>query len=220
MRRGFFAMGAALAALFLLNVAAGAAAFDGKKVFTEKKCAGCHQTKGPAREKTIKDQLAKKAPELWYAGSKFKPGFLEKWLADPQPIRPMKYYSLTEKNPADHPRLERAQALAVAAYLMGLKSGAVKPGSVQAQDNPRGRVIFLKKQSCYGCHQVRQGDAIVGGLTGPSLVGASNRLTPEWIYAYLSNPKVFKPVKDMPNYEGILSDEEIKPLAAFVAAFN
>jgi len=194
-----------IAAFVLLATAAPSRAgvAEGKKLFEAKKCATCHQVEGPAREKTIADQLVKKAPELWYAGSKFRDGFLAAWLANPRPIRPLKYYSLTEPNASDHPVLS-----------------AAKPSGVRARVNPRGRIIFIKKQACYGCHTVLNRGKVVGGLSGPTLIGASARLNPDWVYAFLSNPKVFKPVKDMPNYVGILTNAEFKALAGYVCSFN
>lgn len=195
-------------------------AVEGKKTFEAKKCGVCHQVQGPAKEKTIKDVLAKKGPELWYAGSKFNKGFLEAWLKDPKPIRPLEYYSLTKVNEANHPKLSQGDATDAALYLMSLKSADVKDAGLKPQDNPRGRVVFLKKQSCYGCHLVRERANTAGGLTGPALIGAGQRLNADWIYAYLANPKAFKPVKDMPVYKGILSDEEMRAVAEYVANLN
>ncbi|MBI5233676.1 MAG: c-type cytochrome [Deltaproteobacteria bacterium] len=192
---------------------------DGKGAFDAKNCASCHQTAGPAQEKTIEDQLAKKGPELWYSGSKFQPGFLEKWLADPQPIRPMKYYSVTEKNKGDHPKLAAGDAKAVADWLMTLKSADVKDGSIKPSNSIQGKTIFSKKQGCYGCHHLEKGGKVIGGMSAPSLVGAGKRLNPDWIYAYMTNPKVFKPVKDMPVYVGVLNDIELKAVAEYVSSF-
>lgn len=211
-------MAAIVPLAFAASSEAGAA--EGKSLFEAQKCGSCHQIEGPAREKTIADQLAKKAPELWYAGSKFKAGFLERWLADPRPIRPLKYNSLTESNASDHPRLAPQQAAGVAQYLMTLKSKAAKPTGIRARVNPRGRVIFIKRQACYGCHTVLNRGKVVGGLSGPTFIGASQRLNPDWVYAFLSNPKVFKPVKDMPVYKGILSDADFKALAGYVCSFE
>lgn len=215
---------AALSFLFFSSsvfVGAGfAGAGEGKKVFEAKKCASCHQAEGPAKEKTIKDVLAKKGPELWYAGNKFKKEFLGGWLKDPRPIRPMEFYSLTKTNQGNHPKLSGPEAADVAEFLMGLKTPEVKDAGIKPQANQRGRIIFVKKQSCYGCHQVKEKGAVTGGLTGPSLQGAAERLSPDWVYAYLSNPRVFKPVRDMPDYAGILTDEEIRDLAAYVSSLN
>ncbi|HBG46891.1 MAG TPA: hypothetical protein DDW94_07875 [Deltaproteobacteria bacterium] len=211
----------ALACAVLFPAGAQAGVAEGKKAFEARKCASCHQVAGPASEKTIKDQLAKKGPELWYAGSKFKAGFLERWLSNPQPIRPLAYNSVTERNKGDHQRLAGPEAKDVAVYLMSLKSTNVKQLGIQPADTPKGRVIFIKKQSCYGCHTVinNRGKA-VGGLSGPALANAYDRLNPDWVYAYLSNPKAFKPVKMMPVYAGVLNDAEMKELAAYVGGLR
>ena len=191
----------------------------GKKVFDGKKCEGCHYTKGPAREKTIADQLKKKGPELWYAGSKFKKEWLAKWLQDPKPIRPLAYNSLTKKNAGKHPKLSAGDAAGVTDYLMGLTSKDVPSGVITPKKSLKGKLVFTKKMPCAGCHQYKKRKKIVGGLTGPSLVGAGERLNPDWIYAYMKSPKVFKPVKMMPVFTGILSDKQMKDVSTFVANF-
>lgn len=189
----------------------------GEALFNSKKCNECHQVKAPAKGKTIQDAMSKKGPELWYAGSKFREGFLKEWLAHPKPIRPMAYYSLTERNKGDHPRLSSNDAASVAEYLMSLKTPEVKPGSAKAADSVKGRVIFEKKLGCYGCHQVGKGDYAVGGLSGPTLIGAGKRLSPEWVYAYLLNPKYFGSVTGMPVFAGAIGNEEMKILAEYVS---
>lgn len=204
--------------IFSRNVSAGEA--EGKKIFDSKNCGSCHQTVGPAKEKTIEDQLAKKGPELWYAGSKFQKAFLEKWLGSPKPIRGMEYYSLTKKNAGNHVKLDAGAAKDVAEYLMSLTSPDVKASGIQPKGSPQGRLIFEKKQGCYGCHEVRKGGNVIGGLTGPTMIGVGERLTPDWIYAYMTNPKAFKPVKDMPNYTRILSDSELKTLSEYVSSLK
>ena len=209
-----------IAVFFLLTLFVGAGtvyAQGGMALFTQSKCNACHQVKGPATEKTIEDVLAKKGPELWYAGSKFRPGFLERWLADPQPIRPMEYYSLTAPNKGDHPRLSAEDARSVAAYLMTLTSGEVGGAGITAKKNIKGKKVFAKEFSCYGCHQMRSRGKVIGGLSGPSLAGARERLNPEWIYAYMVKPAVFKPVKDMPVYSGLVSDKKMRNLAEYVS---
>ncbi len=193
----------------------------GEKIFTDNKCNDCHYTTGPAREKTIDDQLAKKGPELWYAGSKFQQAWLEQWMADPKPIRPLKYNSLTEDNPGDHPKLAAADAGAVTAFLMGLTSPEVKAGVIKPKKNPKGRLIFIKKMPCGGCHQYpARKKKVMGGRSGPTLVGAGTRLNPDWIYAYLAKTKVFKPVRMMPVFAGFLTDKNMKKVAAHVASFK
>ena len=210
----------ALGALFVMATSAPAMAdaAAGKSAFAAKGCNECHYTDGPAKEKTIDDQLAKKGPELWYAGSKFQKDWLGTWLQDPKPVRLLKYGTLDEKNPGDHPKLAATDAASMTDFLMGLTSDAVKAGVVKVKKNLKGKQIFIKKMPCSGCHQSpgRKGK-VTGGFSGPSLVGAGKRLNPDWIYAYLKTPSVFKPVKAMPTFAGILKDKDIKNVAAHVA---
>ncbi|MCP4041305.1 MAG: c-type cytochrome [Gammaproteobacteria bacterium] len=216
-----FATTISLAAAMLVVATAGRAdPAAGEKLFTDNKCNDCHYTQGPASEKSIDDQLAKKGPELWYAGSKFQKPWLEKWLADPKPIRPMKYNSLTEDNPGDHPKLAGGDATAVTEFLMTLTSSDVKAGVIKAKKNPKGKLIFVKKMPCGGCHQYPKRKKVMGGRSGPTLVGANKRLNPDWIYAYMANPTVFKPYKMMPVFAGLLNDKGMKKVSAHVASFK
>ena len=193
----------------------------GEAAFKASDCTACHYTDGPAKEKTIDDQLAKKGPELWYAGSKFQKEWLQAWLQDPAPIRQMKFNSVTEANPGDHPKLAAADAANVSDFLMGLTSDAVKAGVVKPKKNAKGRLIFTKKMPCSGCHQYEgRKKKLMGGRSGPSLVGVGKRLNPDWIYAYLLTPEIFKPVKAMPVFVGLLSEKDMKNVASYVANFK
>lgn len=192
----------------------------GKTVFEAKNCQNCHYTEGPARETSIDDQLAKKGPELWYAGSKFQRPWLEAWLQNPKPIRLLKYNSLAEKNPGDHPALAAADAGAVTDFLMSRVSTVIESGVIKPKNNPKGRLIFTKKMPCSGCHQYPARKKISGGRSGPSLIGAGARLNPDWLYAYLANPNEFKPVRMMPKFDGLMSEKDMKSVSAYVASFK
>ncbi len=219
--RTAFGLGLAIAVLALAAPAEADPA-AGKAAFEANKCGDCHYTDGPAKEKTIADQLAKKGPELWYAGSKFQKKWLGAWLEDPKPIRPLKYNSLAEKNPGDHPKLAGGDAANVTEFLMTLTSDAVKEGSIKPKRNPKGKLIFVKKMPCSGCHEfpAKKKAKFKGGSSGPSLRGAGKRLNPDWIYAYMTQPEVFKPVKMMPVFVGLLSERDLKNVSAYVASFK
>ncbi len=194
---------------------------EGKAVFEAGGCGDCHYTEGPAREQTIEDQLSKKGPELWYAGSKFQEAWLAAWLVDPKPIRPVKYNGLKEDGPGEHPKLADADAAPVTEFLMSLTSDEVESGAVKPKKNPKGRQIFTKKMPCNGCHEYTgRKKKILGGRSGPSLVEAGVRLNPDWILAYLQKPTVFKPVKMMPVFVGLLSDKDMMNVARYVASFE
>ncbi len=192
----------------------------GEKAFTDSNCTDCHYTAGPAQEKSIDDQLAKKGPELWYAGSKFQAEWLNGWLQDPQPIRPMAYNSITEPNPNNHPKLSGDDAAAVGEFLMTLVSDAVEAGVIEPKKSVKGRNIFNKKMPCSGCHQFPSKKKFTGGNSGPSLVHAGTRLNPDWVYAYLSAPELFKPFKAMPTFAGVLKERDIKAVTTHIATFE
>lgn len=208
-----------LGAALLVMMTAPSYAAGGDAIF-KKDCASCHYTDGPAKEKSITDQLAKKGPEMWYAGSKFQKAWLAEWLQDPKAIRPMKYNSLTEKNKGDHPKLSKENAASVADYLMGLTSPEVKAGKIKPAESAQARNIFTKKMPCGGCHQYPMKGAVQGGLSGPTLVGAGKRLNPDWTLAYLANIKHFKPYRDMPDFASVLNPKDLENLAAYVASFE
>ena len=208
-----------LGAALLVMTTAPSYAAGGDAIF-KKSCSGCHYTDGPAKEKTIADQLAKKGPELWYAGSKFQKAWLAAWMQDPKPIRPLKYNSLSEFNKGDHPKLSAGDAAAVTDFLMGLTSPEVKAGVVIPKATPQGRNIFSKKMPCGECHEYGTKGDLHEGKSGPSLVGANKRLNPDWIYAYLANVKVFKPVRSMPDFSGVLGPKDMENVAAYVATFE
>ncbi len=208
-----------LGAAMLVMMTAPSYAAGGDAIF-KKGCADCHYTDGPAKEKTIADQLAKKGPELFYAGSKFQKAWLSAWLQDPKPIRPMKYNSLTEKNKGDHPKSSASDAAALTDYLMSLTSPKVTTGKIKPKNDVRARNTFTKKMPCGGCHQYEMKGDVQGGLSGPTLVGAGKRLNPDWVYAYLTDVKTFKPVRDMPDFSQALNPKAIEGLAAYVATFE
>ncbi len=191
----------------------------GQKIYEAKGCASCHLTKGPNTDKTFEDKLKHKGPDLWFAGSKFKKEWLAKWLQDPKPIRPMAYNSIDKKNPGGHPKLSGKEAGDVTDYLMTLTSKDVTAGVIKPKKDLMGKMVFEKKQGCYGCHLSKRTGKVAGGLTGPSLADAGQRLQGDWIYAYLKNPQALIPVKRMPTYAGILNDAEMKSVAAYVASF-
>ena len=213
------AVSVSLGAALLVMMTAPSYAAGGDAIF-KKSCASCHYTDGPAKEKTIADQLAKKGPELWYAGSKFQKDWLTAWMQNPKPIRPLKYNSLSENNKGDHPKLSAGDAAAVTDFLMGLKSAEVKAGVIKSNASVKGRKIFSKDMPCGGCHEYLTKGEVHGGKSGPSLVGAGKRLSPDWIYAYLAHIKVFKPVRDMPDFGSVLNPKDIEEVAAYVAALE
>jgi len=205
--------------LLVLTIETGFAA-SGEDLFESNKCSTCHSIKGsPA--KSFAEQQQKKGPDLWYAGSKYHDKWLENYLQKPTNIRPLAFGSIKEKNDLKHPALSAGDAKAVTVYLASLKSTAVTKDAVKkANKGVRGRILFEKKQACYGCHQTpKKGGKVFGGYTGPSLVDAGNRLQGDWIYSFLKDPKPFIASGRMPHYKH-LNDKEIKTITEYMMSFK
>lgn len=178
---------------------------------TEKKCGACHQMKGPA-DKTLVMRQERKAPPLFYAGNKFRQEWLESWLQHPARIRPAGDFPVatvkvgpagdkveTEKL-VKHLELSTAAAKDVSHYLMTLK---FNNELIAAQDYTPGRVSermgtmdFVKFKGCGACHK---DTPKYGGISGPELYTAWQRLQPKFITSYIQDPMVWEPRSLMPN---------------------
>jgi mono/diheme cytochrome c family protein len=58
-----------------------------------------------------------------------------------------------------------------------------------------GAMFFGKLRGCSACHQNALGK---GGLSGPELYTASQRLQPDYVYSYIKNPQAIDPHVWMP----------------------
>ncbi len=173
-------------------------------------CGGCHQLK-PSANDGIDERARRKGPPLYYAGDKFREKWLVRWLQHPVRIRPAgdfppNHVKTTAKadvvdpgSLAVHPKLDAESAKDYAEWLMTLKAKdaliakeSYKPGHVSKR---LGMMNFTKFKGCGACHQ----DApTYGGLSGPELYTAWQRLKPEFILSYIRNPVAWEPGSLMP----------------------
>jgi mono/diheme cytochrome c family protein len=209
-------------ALFIvaLFVTGNVFAASGNDVFKTKKCMSCHSVT-KSLVKNFPQQLKKKGPDLWYAGSKYHSAWLASYLQKPKHIRPMAFGSIDKKNKLKHPNLSAADAKAVAGYLATLTSSVVKKGKAKkANKGVRGKILYKKKQACYGCHQAKKKNGkIYGGDSGPSFVGVGQRLQGDWVYSFLKDPTSFVGAGRMPHYKHLKANE-IKTLAEYMMSFK
>ena len=177
---------------------------EGKKIFEANDCGSCHLMSGPVDPVPPPARSAIKGPPLWFAGSKFKAEWLRSWLETPNRVRRVNYGSL-KKITSDHPPLSNSDAHEVSEYLMilidpELQAGQVTAAKLNRRKMLQGAKLFNKKQVCFGCHEYPARRGIIGGFTGPSLVGAGQRLQLDWVYAFFKDPTRFYPNGRMPVY--------------------
>ena len=178
-------------------------------------CGSCHALEKPDFASLgIAERLARKAPPLWYAGNKYREGWLAQWLQAPATILAAGYFpdaairNTPEGDVPDpdklhkHLALPKAEAEAIAAELMVLKPhdaliAAVDydPGTVARR---MGSMDFSKFKGCQACHQDAPGD---GGLSGPEMYTAWQRLQPEYIVSFTADPHAWDANTIMPRLE-------------------
>lgn len=208
------------------------AAAEGRSTFADR-CLSCHSVTGPAPS-TFAGVLNRKAPDLFYAGSKFNRPWLVEWLQNPSMIRRsgvMFLNHIVTENGNDAIRtgavkpcpanLSPEEAVSVAGYLMTLTDSSMKTGVIDPARKFRkskARRLFAKQYPCVGCHIARFGKKLRGGVSGPDLREAGKRLNPDWVYARIENPQHWDPKTWMPKLA--LSHKKRELLTLFVGSMK
>ncbi len=228
----FLAAGAGLAVLALAMRPAAVEAQGGSSPAPSpeltSQCASCHALTRPA-DTTVEHLWNRKGPDLWYAGDKFNREWLVGWLQNPTTIRPggvMWFKHAKAGDPHDtidtaavekHPKVDAATAEKLADALLLLKSGLVPEGAYkpEAANMTMGKLAFGKLRGCVACHQDAQGQ---GGLSGPQLYDAGQRLRPDYVLAYTKDPQQFDPHVWMPTLT--LSEPDLQRLTGYIVSLG
>ncbi len=164
----------------------------------------------------IKNVVEQIAPNLGHEGTKLKADWLYRFLKNPTRLRPVGFIPLTKtRMPNFYFGDEDASALT--AYLMTQKDAGISTASTAGfnlsdpLEVEKGRSLFVDKYACDACHKTGEK---TGGIVGPDLAEASNRLRPEWIFHWLKNPQLIRPDSPMPTLG--IPDAEIRSLVAYV----
>lgn len=198
----------------------------------QQKCAACHALTAPDEAAMgIAERAQRKAPPLHYAGNKFRREWLAAWLQKPVRIRPAGVFppAHVQNTPKGdvvdavtlpaHPALALADAEASADYLMTLRAHdkliqaeAYEPGNIAVR---MGQMNFGKFKGCDGCHEDAPGR---GGVSGPELYTAWQRLQPKFISAYIGNPLAWDHHSMMPSAD--LNADAVQKLADYLKAIG
>jgi mono/diheme cytochrome c family protein len=216
-----------LAGALALSIAGTAAAQGAGDLKSQ--CSSCHALEKPAAP-SVERLWSRKGPDLWYAGAKFNRDWLVKWLQKPTPIRPGGVFWLKHAKPGEprdtldtasvpaHPAVDAAAAAKLADALMALKGdGVVTPGVFKAEgaNLTMGKMAFGKLRGCVACHQDKAGE---GGLSGPQLYDAGERLQPDYVHAYIKDPQAFDRFIWMPRLG--LSEPDLQRITAYLATLK
>ncbi|HTL70540.1 MAG TPA: c-type cytochrome [Candidatus Eisenbacteria bacterium] len=179
----------------------------GRKLAEQSGCFNCHKVSGF-------ENRWKVGPDLEHAGSKLNKEWMSRWIRDPRSFRdstrmPRIFHLSNTSSPEDAARNDAA-IQAITAYLLKNSDPVELSKPPVAGDAARGEDL-VKKVGCTGCHTVAGVDA---NHFGPELSGLGSKVTPEWLYTWLKNPKHFSPNTRMPSLR--LSDQEASDIASYL----
>lgn len=182
-------------------------------------CVQCHRIEGkPAARKT------KKAPDLIWAGNKYRQEWLVAWLQKPEFKHYPVGYDFRPERKKPHLALPADQAKAVTQYLATRKDSRIKEGVMKSgmpEQLARGEQLY-REHGCQNCHftPAKTPRGHVGGTSSTSLLKLSERLNPDWVYRFNQNPDDFEPESGAYIPKPPLPDEDIYAITAYMMTFK
>jgi len=194
-------------------------------------CFGCHKIRGFA-------DLRRTGPPLSRVTSKTTPEWIGRWVKNPKAFRPStkmpRFFGLENNRQAGDGEREDAEVLGIVAYLADHAEKTGYPPLPGSGDPKRGERL-VKTVGCMGCHAIerdevppdvlkargerRSGDPVAWQRRfGPDLSRVGGKDRPEWIYAWIRNPKAYNPLTRMPNLR--LTEQEALDITAYLATLK
>jgi mono/diheme cytochrome c family protein len=189
----------------------------GMKLVEQLGCWGCHRIEGLEKQ----GPLPRVGPPLEKVASKVDKEWTTRWVMDPASFRantkmPTFFYlenfvkvsgdsppTDAQKRMNAEGRVENdAMVNSIVAYLYEKSRPAQVPAVTGAGDAARGQRL-LSERGCYGCHVADP--AARRDLTGsyrqfgPNLAGVGSKVSRDWIYHWIRDPKAWAPDTKMPN---------------------
>ena len=186
----------------------------------ERKCSACHRLN--------KTEISKRGPDLFYSGNKFQSNWLIQYLQNPVTLRKAGTISnsgfLKGEFKFSHPVLSKKDAIQITQELMIMVLPKMPDETSNLKTLSKGQKAKTKYEfertfSCISCHQsLNLAGKPRGGISGPSLIDAGNRLQASWVANLLKNPKMFSEKNRMPIYK--MDDETRLRFTQFIMALK
>jgi mono/diheme cytochrome c family protein len=182
---------------------------EGRVLLARYGCVQCHTIRKPDGT-TMK--ASQTAPSLIHVADKTTREWIYAWLKDP------KAYAVSAKMP--NFQLKDEDARDISAFLIAsstpLANDTLAVTAAKAADPPAGASLY-GESFCASCHAVQNAAGnLVGGNVGPELTRVGNKIKPEWLQAWIRNPRVYDAKTEMPHYR--FTDPQIATMAGFLSA--
>ena len=182
---------------------------EGRRLMARYGCVHCHTVKLPEGGLLKAED---DAPSLSHIADKTTREWIYAWLKDPQA------YAASATMP--NFKLNDEEARDISAFLIGNSTpvaGDALSLPQKAVSDPTAGASLYGESFCATCHAVQNAAGnIVGGDVGPELTRIGNKVRPEWLAAWIKNPRVYDPPTEMPHYR--FTDAQIAVLTGYLQA--
>jgi mono/diheme cytochrome c family protein len=183
---------------------------QGREMLSRYGCVHCHTIKLPDGSAM---QATDTPPPLTHIADKTTREWIYAWLKDPTS------YAASATMP--NFMLSDADASDISAFLIA--DSTPQPGDTVAPaaqghgpepDLAAGASLY-GESFCASCHATQNAAGnLVGGDLGPELTRVGNKVKPEWLMAWMRDPRTYDPTTPMPQYRW--TDQQLKLITAYV----
>jgi mono/diheme cytochrome c family protein len=180
---------------------------QGRFLLSRYGCVRCHTVKLPDGTRTA---ATDDPPSLVHIAGKTTREWVYAWLKNPSAYAAsstMPNFQLTDDEARD-----------ISAYLIGdskSQPGDTLDATPAAAPDPAAGASLYGQSFCASCHAVQNAAGnLVGGDLGPELTRIGNKAKPQWLMAWLKEPRHYDPGTPMPRYEW--TDPQLKLLAGYL----
>jgi cytochrome c1 len=181
---------------------------EGRDLLAQSGCLHCHTVQ--IRGTTL--QPTDNPPPLTHIADKTTREWIYAWIKDPQA------YAVSAKMP--NFKLSDDDARDISAFLIADSTplaGDTLSLSQKAATDPTVGASLYGESFCATCHAVQNAAGnVVGGNIGPELTRIGSKVKPEWLQAWLRNPRTYDPATAMPHYR--FADQQLATLSGFLMA--
>ncbi len=182
----------------------------GRNLLARYGCVHCHTIKLPdgSAIKPTDDP-----PSLEHIADKTTREWIYAWVKDPQA------YAVTATMP--NFKFSDPDARDISAFLIAnstpLAGDTESVTRNPTTPDPTAGVSLYGESFCASCHAVQNAAGnVVGGDVGPELTRVGSKVKPDWLQAWLRNPRVYDSGTAMPHYR--FADRKISTLTAYLGA--
>jgi len=180
----------------------------GRTLLSSYGCVSCHAIKLPDGGLM---RATEDAPSLSHIADKTSREWIYAWLKDP------KAYAVSARMP--NFKLSDGDTADISAFLIANSkpvTGDTAPvATLKTPPDPTAAASLYGESFCATCHAVQNAAGnVVGGDIGPELTRIGTKAKPEWLQAWIHNPRIYDPRTEMPHYR--FSDQQVALLNGFL----